>query len=501
MTDRFAKRAFRAPLALATVLLAAAGGPAAGDDSVRLPERSGWAIDFFAAPFVAHQHQDGGYALPLQVQPHLKSEIAMALAAEATGNAVYAESARRDLNWVIANRMEADGGLNWYGPWADQFFECHQHWFLIASEMIRRLDPGDAELRTLQRRAWRYLIETNPAREDFYLHNFRRHGVFFAYRSVDRQGRFQTQAPFKGSYEVGAALWSLALHYDSKWLDLFPGGGEFTSTRDYLRGMVEQSLRHPDDLGFYDPEKGCWIRSILWNGLTWVGYEPRDWKYVLHMQEGALLYSLLTGRTEMIEAIRGEMAILLPRVRPDGTIEGIPDPFGSPVYEYGEALTVLGLAAELFADIDPMLHFQSLRAGERVARYCIRTFVPTTSEGSAMLLAGLCRLDSAQRRGRDGTASIEDEAPGEPRLMIYPNPVRASGTIYCSIAPGTATRIRILDMTGRTRAHLNPASIGAGGSILWDGTDDAHRPVPSGRYHALLEGDGMRRIVSFTVLR
>lgn len=500
MTDRSLNRVVRAPLALATALLAAAGSPAAGDDFVRPGERSGWAIDFYAAPFIAHQYPNGGYALPLQVQPHLKSEIAMALAAQATGNSAYAESARRDLDWVIANRLESSGGLNWYGPEADHFFECHQHWFLIASEMIRRLDPGDAELRHLQRKVWRYLIDGNPAREDFYLHNLEHHGVFFAYRSIDRQGRFQTQAPFKGSYEVGAALWSLALHYDSGWLNASPGGGDTFSTRDYLRELVQQSLRHPDEHGFYDPEKGIWIRSILWNGIAWSGYEPRDWKYVLHMQEGALLYSLLTGRGEMIDAIRDELDILLPRVRSDGTIDGIPDPFGSPIYEYGEALTVLGLAADLFLDIDPSLHLRCLSAGDRVARFCIRSFAPTTSEGNAMLLAGLCRLDLAHGRTREWTASLMEVPGGAPRLAVFPNPIRTSGTIQWSGAAGEPARIRILDAGGRTRALLDPRASSLG-RIVWDGLDEGRRPLPNGRYLALVESGRERQIASFIVLR
>jgi hypothetical protein len=214
-------------LAAALGLLASAARPAAAD-AQRLAEET---VALFAAPFLEHQQYDGGYDVQPRVQTHLKAEIAMALVAEATHRPHYAESALRDHGYVIARHLEPDGGLNWDNPHAYHFFECHQHWFLIASHLIDDqlgTQPGAPEARL---RVWRYLQQTNPSRQDFYLHNKTNHQAYFAYRCVDRDGRFMTQFPFKGSYEIGVALWSLTLLETSGQIDPSWGGGRSAADR------------------------------------------------------------------------------------------------------------------------------------------------------------------------------------------------------------------------------------------------------------------------------
>jgi hypothetical protein len=395
----------------------AQGKPPAEPPAEALAETPSEAIDRFAAPFLGHQGSDGAYEVGPEVQCHLKAEIAMGLATEATGDRVYAESALRDLRWVIANRLEENGGLNWRGPADPFFFEVHQHWFLIASELIRRAVGLDDEIRPMQRRVWRYLLGNNPARADFYFHNRDHHGPAFGYRSVDRSGVFQSQAAFKGSYEVGAALWSLALHRDSTWLDAGSDSGAATrsawveadgaathgslapmkaTTRDYLAAMAAQVSLSTRAMGFVDPKGGLWARSILWSGDGWSGWEPHDWKYSLHMQEGALLYQVLTGKMVLCETVLAESENLIRAVEADGSIPSIPDNKGSPAYEYGEALSVLGLSAIAFDSTDASLANRSLEAGRKVARTVIERFEPGSSEECAILLIGLCRITEAE---------------------------------------------------------------------------------------------------------
>lgn len=215
-------RYFLCDAGLVCVFIGVAGPGKAGDLPGNGLSRIG-TIHAFAHSLAASQHADGRYELGKGVQAHLKAEIAMALASEATGDPAYGWSALASLQWIVAEHLEDDGGLNWTGTNDPYFFECHQHWFLIATALAERATGKRGLFRDLQRLAWRFLLETNPSGRDFYGGNADSLGAFFAYRSVDRKGRFQTQASFKGAYEVGTALWSLSLHRSSRWLRLRVG--------------------------------------------------------------------------------------------------------------------------------------------------------------------------------------------------------------------------------------------------------------------------------------
>lgn len=460
-------------------------------------------IDSYALPFAASQYQDGSYLLPQSVQTHMKAEIAMVLASRAAGNGRYAESAQRDLLWIIRNRMEPSGGLSWNGSQDMFFFEVHQHWFLTASELVRQAAGGPDSLTSVQRRAWLFLIQNNSAGADFYYHNLYNHGAFFAYRSVDREGHFQTQAPFKGSYEVGAALWSLALHLGHGWLDVGAGNYPGHTVDEYLRQLVAQTQLPPLQKGFFDPEKGVWIRSLLWNGLVWNGWETHDTKYALHTSEGALLYTILTGRTELLDEQRRDLEDLLGRVRPNGTVAGIPDGYGSPGYEYGQALTVLGLGAQVSWGPDTNLRNRSLQAARRVAAYIIRTFTPVVSEDRAIILGGLCRLYEAERLAggfaeKDGAGSAGVVSPTN--LAAWPNPMTDRTFLHFELPMGSTGFLRVLDINGR-ELRSTPVASGDGDGIVWDGRDDRGRLVPAGQYRILLDVAGSRRSTSVSIIR
>jgi hypothetical protein len=482
----------------------------ATDPDPRLPITS---IETFAAPFFERQHPDGGYDLGPRVQRHLKAEIAMALCARATGDARYAQSAFRDLQWVIQNRLEQDGGLNWDGQANPYLFECHQHWFLLASTLIEGEVGFHADIREAQTRVWRYLTDRNPAGADFYAHNQQYCGPFFAYRNVDRNGRFQSQAPFKGSYEVGAALWSLALHRNCTWLDSSGDRGPMDeepplppelTVAEHLQRMVSQISLSSEDDGFVEPSRPLWIRSLLWNGITWQGCELHDWKYALHMEEGALLYGILTGESDLQGVSRSEAENLIALVSRDGAVESMPDAFGSENYEYGEALSVLGLAATAFRHTDSDLSSRSLAAGRRTARFVVDHLHPSSDEDCAVLLTGLARIyqaqfpDSALTSGLDGLPS---ELPSG-SLRIWPNPASESVSLGYLLPTSDGAIVRVIDITGRERASfaLEKGRVNSG-TLLWEPVDEASRPLPSGRYSIVMEAGKRRASQSLIIVR
>jgi hypothetical protein len=512
---RAPRRGGRFPFALVAFILLVLGSlalpfPAPAQDPVSANPID--VLKTYAEVFMADQANDGSYMVTPNVQTHLKAEIAMALAADLTRRRDILGSARRDLDWVLANRMEADGGLNWNGPLNPNFFECHQHWFLIASELIRRQQspPTDDPLKNWQSKAWMYLLRDNPAHADFYKHNRDHHGVFFGYRSVDRNGGFQLQANFKGSYEVGAALWSMALHRRTPWLlALSPGGNDTTmSPASYLAQMVPQIVRPLSDHGFFDSDKQNWIRSVLWNGgQGWTGFEPHDWKYAPHMQEGALLYCMYTGHSDLLGPARMEAEKLLSAVLADGEIRGIPDGNGTAAYEYGTALACLGLGARVFWLSDPALGNRCFEAGQRVFQYASRTFPPMSSEDRAILLAGYCRIIEAGRDAHDvvwgGLETDTTIVINSPvSLVAWPNPMSDHIQFLYTVPQNTAGLLKIIDATGRLCCTMTLRTNDLGkGELRWDGLDEECRRLPSGHYQAVLQSGGRKKITGFAILR
>ncbi|MCK4412809.1 MAG: hypothetical protein KAY32_04630 [Candidatus Eisenbacteria sp.] len=368
-------------------------------------------IRIYAAPFLSRQHPDGAYDLPSEVQARLKAEIALAHAGQVTGDDVYGISALCDLEWVIAQRMEAHGGLNWTGPENQHFFEVHQHWFLIASELILRLDSSStamgahdasrparhAAIRECQQAAWGFMIATNPAGVDLYEHNAKAHDAFFAYRSVDRQGVLQSQGPFKGSYEIGATLWSLALHCGTGGSGL-GARGRIGAAAQALDRLVTQSLRPPTERGFFDATSGTWVRLLEWTDAGWKGWQPVDWKYASEMQVGALEYSLLTGRADLLSACRRHSEYVLSQMRSYGRLRGLPDPHGNAAYEYGMSLSLLALSDQAFRGLDAAFADQCARAADEMFAYVTRSFEAASTEEHAALLTGLARAMAARTR-------------------------------------------------------------------------------------------------------
>lgn len=80
-------------------------------------------------------------------------------------------------------------------------------------------------------------------------------------------------------------------------------------------------------------------------------------------------------------------------------------------------------------------------------------------------------------------------APQVSRLVAAaPNPFNPSTTLVFEVASPAAARLEILDVRGRRVATLVDAALGAGRHTrVWNGRDDAGRPVASGVYVARLE--------------
>ncbi|MBM4117812.1 hypothetical protein FJ251_08725 [bacterium] len=81
-------------------------------------------------------------------------------------------------------------------------------------------------------------------------------------------------------------------------------------------------------------------------------------------------------------------------------------------------------------------------------------------------------------------------AAGTQLAPAYPNPFNPSTTLKFENAVEGALRLVIVDGAGRRQRELAAGRFAAGQhSVVWDGRDDAGRPLPSGLYLAQLVGE------------
>ena len=187
----------------------------------------------------------------------LREIMAFYLAYDVTGDHTYLEKVRDNIDWLLVNRwVPANGGLNWTSPTeGGEYYECHQQWFMIAVRMLYQRDNTYNYL-TQGEAAWHFLTDNNYPDIDMYVHNFTNHSAFFSYRLVTSGGDIQPQ-DFKGSYEIGTALWGMSLNYG--WVSNYHSSNS-PQAYNYLDEMVKQIKNSPANRGYFLPTPGNWAQ-------------------------------------------------------------------------------------------------------------------------------------------------------------------------------------------------------------------------------------------------
>jgi hypothetical protein len=130
--------------------------------------------------------------------------------------------------------------------------------------------------------------------------------------------------------------------------------------------------------------------------------------------------------------------------------------------------------------------------------------------GAADLMARI--LNATLPDSCQGTPDPTDVPPGDdvahlPRVThLYPNrpnPFNPVTTIEFDLAQTSHVSLRIYDVAGRlVRTLLDaPVQAGFGHRVLWNGLDDAGRPVASSVYLYRLEAGGFRQTRKLIVLK
>jgi len=223
-------------------------------------------VQDYSATFITNQAIDGSWTGAVGIQEHLKRDFGLLYAHElfTPADTTYTYAVKKNIDYILNTFwISSNGGLEWYANPAtsDRFFECHQIWFMIAVTRLNGRSGGVYNYTDKGLEAWYFLTDNNYAGIDMYVDNYDNHNAFFSYRDVQQDGTFQDVDLWKGSYEIGTALWGMAINYT--WVSNYQSSHS-SQPYNYLDMMVKQIKNSPTNRGFFSPGT-LYPSSTLWN--------------------------------------------------------------------------------------------------------------------------------------------------------------------------------------------------------------------------------------------
>ena len=216
-------------------------------------------VQNYANTFISNQ-PGGSWTGATGIQEHEKRDFGVLLAYDVTGNFAYLTAVKNNIDYILATFwVPSNGGLKWYGSTSDPFYECHQQWFMIAVRMLYNKSGGAYDYLAQGLQAWHFLTDNNYSGIDLYVHNYVNNGAFFSYRNLSSGGSYNLDG-WKGSYEIGTALWGMSLNYD--WLSNYHSSHS-SQAYNYLNEMVIQIKKSPVNKGYFDTSISP--SSTLWS--------------------------------------------------------------------------------------------------------------------------------------------------------------------------------------------------------------------------------------------
>jgi len=418
------------------------------------------------------QHQDPNGAFDLQddtyrVQKQLKADIALLLAHGALGSGEYLASARKNFDWVIANRLDCSGrslgGLTWYKGEFECFFEVHQMWFLIVAKYLE--EYTGVSYAAHRDEAVAFLTDDNFAGVDMYTSNMATYHAFFSYRAMSRNGAVQEE-PFhqwKGAYEIGASLWAMALNHDSyeaghSWL---AAQAHEDSSDGWDKAIFSARNFRADRMTFRWEAK---FKDARFPGAHTGLFNDRrgDWRILLNTAEG-LAYKDSSGATRVLVGSERLASGRLYTVRVEAR-----DAHERDIY-------LLEDAAEIYAG--------SIKDAKPFDACYFGVF---QDNGGAMSAKNIY-VDNVE---------FSPTVEGRPRVArlfrSFPNPFNDGTTIELDVKSPGRVRLDVYDASGRHVASLADRVVSAGlYRLQWDGRNANGRLAASGVYVCRLEAPGL----------
>ena len=211
-------------------------------------------VQNYSATFLSSQSIDGSWAGANGVEEQLKRDLGLLFAHPVTNDFSYLTAVRANIDYILNTFwISSNGGLESYSNPAasDQFFEYNQQLFMVAVRRLNGRSSGTYNYIAQGEQAWHFLTDNNYAGIDMYVHNFLNHNAFFSYRDVQEDGSFQDVDRWKGSNEIGTALWGMVLNYN--WVSNYQSSHS-TQAYNYLDLLVKQIKNSPTNRGFLERE-------------------------------------------------------------------------------------------------------------------------------------------------------------------------------------------------------------------------------------------------------
>ena len=218
-------------------------------------------VQNYANTFLANQ-PGGSWSGVSGIQEHMKRNFGILKAYDVTGSLSYLTAVKNNIDYVLSTLwIPSNGGLAWHGlPTSEPFYECHQQWFMIAVRMLYDKSGGTYDYLSQGLQAWHFLTDNNYANIDVYVHNYVNNGAFFSYRNLSSGGSYNLDG-WKGSYEIGTALWGMSLNYD--WVFNYQSSHS-TQAYNYLDMLVKQIKNSPANKGYFF-EGATSLNNNLWS--------------------------------------------------------------------------------------------------------------------------------------------------------------------------------------------------------------------------------------------
>ena len=224
-------------------------------------------VENYSTTLISSQAIDGSWAGTINLQENLKRDLGLLFAHQVTNDISYLIAVRDNIDYIMNTFwISSNGGLESYSNPAtsDRFYEYNQQLFMVATRRLNGRSGGVYDYTAQGEQAWHFLTDNNYAGIDMYVHNYINHNAFFSYHDVQEDGTFQDVDLWKGSNEIGTALWGMVLNYD--WVSNYQSSHS-AQTYNYLDMMVKKIKNSPSTGGFFR-EGGLYPSSTLWNRVA-----------------------------------------------------------------------------------------------------------------------------------------------------------------------------------------------------------------------------------------
>ena len=227
-------------------------------------------VQSYSDTLISSQNVDGSWNGAIGVQEQLKRDLGLLFAHQIGehSDTTYLFPVKKNLDYILSTYWNPiNGGLESYeNPSAsDRFLEYNQELFMVATRRLAGRSSGVYDFTAKGEQAWKFLTDYNYAGIDMYVDNYTKNNTFFSYSDMKEDSTVQNVG-WKGSEEIGTAIWGMVLNYTQFGLDNYQSSHS-TQPYNYLDMILKQIKKSPANGGYFSTA-GNWIRELDWTVPT-----------------------------------------------------------------------------------------------------------------------------------------------------------------------------------------------------------------------------------------